>query len=75
MGNTKNLKNNLIKLDNIIDFYYVQSIENLTEEREWSEGVVDAVLVANRLERIGDILAKTGSRYIFIEEGRRVWIK
>lgn len=76
-GNTKNLKSNLIKLDDIVDFYYVKSIESLTTERKLNdvEDMVDTVLVANRLERIGDILTKTGSRYIFIEEGRRVWIK
>lgn len=76
-GSTKNLKDKLIKLDDIIDYYYVKSIESLAKQvyQKDFEKLVDTILVAEHLERIGDILTKTGSRYVFIEEGRRVWIK
>jgi phosphate transport system protein len=39
------------------------------------EDTVDLVFVARHLERIADLLSKIGARLIFIEEGRRVWIK
>jgi len=39
------------------------------------DDVVDFLFVARNLERIGDIAAKTGSRIIYMNEGKRVWIK
>ena len=36
---------------------------------------VEMVLVSRHLERIGDLLCKIGARIVFVDEGRRVWIK
>lgn len=36
---------------------------------------IDTIIAAKHFERIGDILSKNGSRIIYIEEGKRVWIK
>jgi len=76
-GKTDNLKENLVKLDDKIDFYHVKSIEFMVNQKIPDDfgDMIDMAFVSDRLERIGDILTKTGSRYVFIEEGRRIWIK
>ena len=78
-GNTANLRSELISIDDQVDRYYVESIESIvsTVKRnpELIEDMVDMVLIARHLERIADLLSKVGARLIFIEEGRRVWIK
>ncbi len=60
----------LRKYDNEIDDGYEKAIMYLKERC-----MVEPVLVARHLERMGDILGKVGSALIFIESGRRVWIK
>jgi phosphate transport system protein len=67
---TKGLREKLIELDTLVDNIYVETMEIIEEECN-----VDAVLTARHIERIGDLLAKIGSRLIFVEEGRRVWVK
>ncbi|HID43157.1 MAG TPA: phosphate signaling complex protein PhoU [Archaeoglobaceae archaeon] len=78
-GNTKQLKSDLGSLDDIVDRHYVESIETIvkTTKKDTAliEDMVDMVLVARHFERIADLLSKIGARLIFIEEGRRVWIK
>ena len=78
-GNTKQLKSDLGNLDDLVDRHYVESIEIIikTTRNNTSliEDMVDMVLVARHFERIADLLSKIGARLIFIEEGRRVWIK
>ncbi|AEA46880.1 phosphate signaling complex protein PhoU [Archaeoglobus veneficus] len=78
-GNTANLRGELISLDDLVDRYYVESIESIVKTAKQNpdliEDMVDMVLVARHLERVADLLSKVGSRLIFIEEGRRVWIK
>ncbi len=56
--------------DNVIDGLYESAIEHLKEKCD-----VESVLIARHLERMGDILGKIGSAIVFIESGRRVWIK
>lgn len=46
-----------------------------TENPGLIDDAVDFIFVARNLERIGDIAAKTGSRIIYMNEGKRVWIK
>jgi len=71
-GKIENLRENLIKLDDRVDQYYVEAMEYLSG---LSKCQIDWVLIARHLERIGDLLGKVGARIIFIEVGRRVWIK
>ncbi len=71
-GDTENLKARLWELDDDVDRNYVEVIDLMTEKGVCS---VDMVLTARHMERIGDLLGKVGARIIFIEEGRRVWIK
>lgn len=78
-GSTHNLKTELINLDDQVDRFYVETIDaivKVTKERpDYIEDMVDMVLIARHFERIADLLSKVGARIIFIEEGRRVWIK
>jgi len=74
-GEIDGLKSKLMELDNKIDNDFVDVIESLKTKNPLSDEMVDTILTSKYLERIGDILTKTGSRYIFVEEGRRVWIK
>ena len=78
-GNTTNLRSELISVDDQVDRYYVESIESIVSAAkrnpELIDDIADVVLVARHLERIADLLSKVGARLIFIEEGRRVWIK
>jgi len=60
----------LKKHDNLIDDCYERAIVYLKEKCK-----VEPVLVARHLERIGDILGKIGSAIVFVESGKRVWIK
>ncbi len=60
----------LKKHDNLIDDCYERAIVYLKEKCN-----VEPVLVARHLERIGDILGKIGSAIVFVESGKRVWIK
>ncbi len=69
-GDIEHLRTQLWALDDLVDKYYVEAMEYLEECC-----FVDWVLTARHLERIGDLLGKVGARIIFIEEGRRVWIK
>ena len=67
---TEGLREKLIELDTRIDDIYVKTMEIIEKDCH-----VDAVLIARHVERIGDLLAKIGARLIFIDEGRRVWVK
>ncbi len=71
-GDTENLRKQLWALDDLVDRFYVEAMDYMSEMCGCS---VDWVLTARHLERIGDLLGKVGARIIFIEEGRRVWIK
>lgn len=78
-GNTNKLRNELGTLDDQVDRFYVESVEIIVNTAKLNPGLVedmvDMVLIARHYERIADLLSKVGSRLIFIEEGRRVWIK
>ncbi|MET1123659.1 MAG: PhoU domain-containing protein [Archaeoglobaceae archaeon] len=67
---TEGLREKLFELDTRIDDIYVETMEILEQNCN-----ADAVLTARHVERIGDLLVKIGVRLIFIEEGRRVWVK
>jgi len=67
---TEGLREKLIELDTRIDDIYVEIMEIIEQDYH-----VDAVLIARHVERIGDLLAKIGAWLIFINEGRRVWVK
>jgi len=71
-GDVENLKSRLWKLDDRVDKSYVEVIDIITDMGSCS---ADMILAARHLERIGDLLGKVGARIIFIEEGRRIWIK
>ncbi len=47
----------------------------IVENPKVTNDAIDYLFVANYLERIGDIAAKTGARVVYMLEGRRVWIK
>lgn len=67
---TEGLREKLIELDTRVDDIYVETMEVLEKDCN-----INAVLTARHVERIGDLLAKIGARLIFVEEGRRVWVK
>ncbi len=71
-GNIAGLREKLRELDDEVDKNYVEIIDMMGDKNICS---VDMVLTARHMERIGDLLGKVGARIIFIEEGRRVWIK
>ena len=71
-GDIEHLRTQLWALDDLVDRYYVEAMDYMSEMCGCS---VDWVLTARHLERIGDLLGKVGARIIFVEEGRRVWIK
>ncbi len=71
-GEIETLRTELLRWDDFVDRNYVEAMEYMSEHCGCS---VDWVLTARHLERIGDLLGKIGARIIFIEEGRRVWIK
>jgi len=54
----------------IIDEYYDRALSHLKKKCD-----VETVLVARHLERIGDLLGKIGAGIVFMEKGRRIWIK
>ncbi|ADB57173.1 phosphate signaling complex PhoU family protein [Archaeoglobus profundus] len=56
--------------DNVVDECYEKAIVYLKNKCK-----VEPVLVARHLERMGDILGKIGSTVVFIESGKRIWIK
>jgi|Deesub1362A_J573_1020465.scaffolds.fasta_scaffold00049_15 phosphate transport system protein len=74
-GDKKNLKSELICLDDELDLMYSDMMEKLSQRECLVKDVLDIILIARHLERIGDLLLKIATRLIFIEEGRRVWIK
>ncbi|HIP25167.1 MAG TPA: phosphate signaling complex protein PhoU [Archaeoglobus profundus] len=71
-GKIDDLRENLLRLDDQVDQYYVEAMEYISGLPRCQ---IDWVLTARHLERIGDLLGKVGARIIFIEVGRRVWIK
>ncbi len=78
-GKIIDIDKTLTSLDNDIDSLYDRSlkllIEYLKESKEDVEDAVKLLYIIRHLERIGDIVAKTGSRIIYIEKGKWVFIK
>ncbi len=77
-GNTESLREKLVEKDDLLDDLYLEVIQKGKEAMKSQEDINDALIAifsAKHLERSGDILSKNGARIIFIEEGRRVWIK
>ncbi len=67
---TKGIRDELIRLDTFVDDIYVETMEIIEKKCN-----VNSVLTARHIERIGDLIAKVGSWLIFVEEGRRIWVK
>ena len=69
----------LAKRDDFIDMLYQQVYNELLtfmmKDPRCIDDATDLLFVARHLERIGDIVAKTGARIIYMMEGKRVWIK
>ncbi|MFH1774422.1 MAG: phosphate signaling complex protein PhoU [Methanobacteriota archaeon] len=69
----------LAKRDDFIDSLYQQVYNELLtfmmKDPRSIDDATDLLFVAIYLERIGDIVAKTGARVIYMVEGKRVWIK
>jgi len=78
-GKIVDIDKKLMELDDDIDRLFEASknylIEYLKKSRENVEDAVKLLYIIRHLERIGDIVAKTGSRIIYIERGRWVFIK
>lgn len=78
-GDIEGLKDELEKLDTEVDKLYEEGVKDLVNKLSKCEGnaetFVKAILILRHLERIGDIVAKTGARVIYIEEGRHVLVK
>ncbi len=77
--NIENLESTLKSKDDIVDDlhikFYKKVIDDLSKDNSNVEQKIDSLFIARYLERIGDILGKTGARIIFIETGKWVWIK
>lgn len=73
-GEVEGMKGELISRDDRIDMLKDEVMREV-EGKVLDRDVLSIVFAATHLERIGDILSKNGARIIFIEEGRRVWIK
>ncbi len=73
------LKEDLESYDNEIDKLFDEAREDIEkyikEDLEHIKDYIRGVLIIKYLERIGDIVAKTGARIIYIEEGKHVLIK
>ena len=73
-GNTDRMRDELISRDDKLDMLKQEIIDDLLGG-ELNQENLSILLSAIHFERIGDILSKNGARIIFINEGRRVWIK
>lgn len=71
----KELKSRDDTIDALKKEAYAKLKKTAVENPSLVDDVVDFLFVARNLERIGDIAAKTGSRIIYMNEGKRVWIK
>ncbi len=71
--------NFLQNMDDKIDMLYEQIFNELVgimvKDPKTVPDAIDLLFVARYLERIGDIVAKSGARIVYMIEGRRVWIK
>lgn len=69
----------LRKLDDQIDELYRRVYDELMDimlkNPETIPSAVNLLFAARYLERIGDIVAKSGARIVYAIEGKRVWIK
>jgi len=78
-GRIVGIDSTLTALDNDIDGLYDESlkllVEYLKESKDDVEDAVKLLYIIKHLERIGDIVAKTGSRIIYIERGKWIFIK
>jgi phosphate transport system protein len=68
---SKNLREEMISLDNLIDGIYIEALEEIEEDFR----CVEEVLAARHIERIGDLLCKIATRLIYIQTGKWVWVK
>ncbi|AIY89865.1 phosphate signaling complex PhoU family protein [Geoglobus acetivorans] len=73
-GDVESIADKLMTRDDMIDRKSRDIIDRLKGE-EMTDETLCLIFSARFLERIGDILAKTGARILYIEKGRRVWIK
>ena len=73
-GETDRMRDELIFRDDKLDSLKQEIIDGLVG-MELSDENLSILLSAIHFERIGDIFSKNGARIIFINEGRRVWIK
>ncbi|ADC65131.1 phosphate uptake regulator, PhoU [Ferroglobus placidus DSM 10642] len=72
-GKIESLKDRLVEKDDVLDKINKKILEENMEKKV--KEAIDTIIAAKHFERIGDILSKNGSRIIYIEEGKRVWIK
>lgn len=75
VGKEVDLKEDLICEDDELDLFYTEFIEKVSDRRCHIREVVDIILIARHLERIGDLLLKIGKWLIFINEGKMMWLK
>lgn len=73
-GEVEGMKGELVSRDDRIDMLKEEVMKEV-DGKVLNRDVLSIIFAATHLERIGDILNKNGARIIFIEEGRRVWIK
>ena len=78
-GEVAGIKENLEKIDDEIDELFEETMSLIVKRIE--DGSIGAreganlILMVRFIERIGDIVAKTGARIYYIEKGKHVWIK
>jgi len=78
-GRIQALDKKLASLDDDIDTLFEESmrkiVQYLKKETKNVEDAVKLLYIIRHLERIGDIVAKTGTRIIYIEKGRWIFNK
>ncbi len=65
--------------DNQIDELYFtvfnKIVEKIKKNPERAEELINLATILKYIERIGDILCKSGARAVYVVEGKRIWIK
>ena len=78
-GDIRDLKKNLESIDNEIDQLFKEAMNTIADYLEKgllkAKEAISLALIIRHIERIGDIVAKTGARIVYIEKGSHVWIK
>lgn len=72
---TEGIQDKENEIDAIYARIHTDLVDLMRRKPEVVENAADLFFVARFLERIGDVVAKTGARIVYMIEGTRIWIK